>query len=64
MAEEKRERKVMVLCKNNVYLEGVAGKSIKVKKGLKVLMSTSEVKHFGKSVTKDVPEEANEFERG
>lgn len=64
MAEEKRERKTMVYCKNNVYLEGVPGKSVKVKKGMRVLMSTSEIKHFGKAVTKDVPDEAIEFERG
>lgn len=62
--EDKRERKAMVYCKNNVYLEGVAGKAIRVKKGLKVLMSLKEIKHFGKAVTKDVPDEIIEFERG
>lgn len=63
MAEEKRERKQMVYCNNNVYVEGANGKPVKIKKGLKALMSTSEIKHFGKAVTKDVPDEANEFER-
>lgn len=61
--EDKRERKAMVYCKNNVYLASPAGKAIRVKKGLKVLMSTAEIKHFGKAVTKDVPDDAVEFER-
>ena len=64
MTEEKRERKSMVYCNTNVYLAGEAGKVIRVKKGLKVLMSTKEVKHFGKAVTKDVPDDITEFERG
>ena len=64
MSEEKRERKSMVYCNNNVYVAGVAGKVVKIKKGLKVLMSTGEIKHFGKAVTKDVPDDIIEFERG
>ena len=64
MAEEKRERKAMVYCNTNVYVAGVAGKAVKIKKGLKVLMSTDEIKHFGKAVTKDVPDDITEFERG
>lgn len=64
MAEEKRERRDMVLCRVNCYLESTGGKAVKVKKGLKVLMSKDEIKHFGKAVTKDVPDEAIEFERG
>jgi len=63
MADEKRERKTMVYCKNTLGLEGANGGCIKVKKGFKVLMSDDEYKHFKGVATKDVPDDAPEFKR-
>ena len=63
MAEEKKERRTKVLCKVNCYLEGANKKPVKVKKGSAVLMTSEEIKHFGKAVTKDVPDDAPVFER-
>lgn len=68
--KEKRERRTMVYCRNNVYLEGAGGKAVKVKKGFKVLMSDDETDHFEGAVTRDIPKRSKgedpivEFTRG
>lgn len=63
MSDDKKERKTPVYCRVNCYLKGPAGSTIKVKKDMAVLMTESEIKHFGKAVTKDVPDDAEEFKR-
>lgn len=64
MSDEKKERRTKVLCKVNCYLASNTKKATKVPKGMAVLMSAEEIKHFGKAVTKDVPDDAETFERG
>ena len=64
MSEEKKAvRRDKVFCNNTVYVEGSNGKTLKIKKGLAVLMTKAEIKHFGKAVTKDVPDDVVLFER-
>tara|TARA_R110000822_G_scaffold259885_1_gene384931 strand:+ start:1105 stop:1302 length:198 start_codon:yes stop_codon:yes gene_type:complete len=62
MKDEKAERRVKVYLKNSVWMEGLGGKAVKINKGFVVLMSADEVKLFGKAVTKDIPDGAEEFE--
>ena len=70
MAEEKNERRIKVLTRQNIYVAGSAGKPVKVKKGMLVLLGEDEIDNFEGAVTRDIPkvkkgEEALvEFKRG
>lgn len=63
MTEQKQERRVKVYCKNSVWLENAQARSVKVPAGMAVMLSADEIKHFGKKVTKDLPEEVEMYER-
>ena len=60
---EPKERRIKVMCKRGIWLSDSAGKPCKVAAGDVVLLSADEIKHFGSAVTKDTPDEANEYER-
>lgn len=60
MTEQKRERGIKVLTKQGIWLEGTNGKAKKVAKGTVVTLSKEQVKHFGKAVTRDLPEGEDE----
>lgn len=55
--DNKAERKIKVFCKNGIWVEGPDGRAKKVAKGKTVLLSANDIKHFGKAVTKDIPED-------
>lgn len=59
MTEQTKSRKIKVYLKSNIWVEE-NGKPKKVLKGQTVLMTTSDIKHFGKAVTKDLPEGEDE----
>lgn len=63
MTEQTKTRRTKVYCKNNIWLEGPDAKAEKVKAGQAVLLDADEIKHFGKKVTKDVPDEVKTYER-
>ena len=61
---EPKERRVKVLCKRSVWLtHSNSAVAKKVPAGMVVLMTVAEIKHFGSAVTKDIPDEENEYER-
>jgi len=55
MSDDKKERKIKILCKRNIWVEN-AGKAKKVPKDTVMLLTAAEIKHFGSAVTKDLPE--------
>ena len=59
MTEQTNSRKTKVYLKQSIWVEenGVAKK---MKKGQVVLLSSADIKHFGKAVTKDLPEGEDE----
>jgi hypothetical protein len=60
MPEEKKERKIKVLCKRSIWIEKDA-KPKKVNAGKVILLTAAEIKHFGPTVvTKDLPESEDE----
>ena len=63
MSEQKAERRVKVLCRVNCYVENASGGTQKINADSVTLMSSAEIKHFGRSVTKDVPDDQEEVER-
>lgn len=60
---EPKERRQKVMCKRGIWLADSAGKPCKVPVDYVVLLTADEIKHFGSAVTKDIPDEANEYER-
>lgn len=63
MTEQTKTRRTKVLCNNSIWLEGPNAKAEKVPAGMAVLLDADEIKHFGKKVTKDVPDEVETYER-
>ena len=67
MAEEKTpkaERRVKFRCKNSIYIDGGTGRAVKVNKGMGVLLTDKEAKHFKANVTKDFEDDIKMFSRG
>lgn len=63
MTEQKQERRVKVYCNNSIWLENAQARAVKVPKGMAVMLSADEIKHLGKKVTKDLPDEVELYER-
>ena len=59
MTEQTKSRKVKVFLKQSIWVD-VDGQPKKMKKGQTVLLSSADIKHFGKAVTKDLPEGEDE----
>ena len=59
MTEQTKSRKTKVFLKQSIWVD-VDGQPKKMKKGQTVLLSSADIKHFGKAVTKDLPEGEDE----
>jgi hypothetical protein len=53
----KQTRKMKVYCRNSIWVQGSNAYPKKIPAGTLVELSAEDIKHFGKAVTKDIPEE-------
>lgn len=63
MTEQTKTRRTKVLCRTNIWLENSQARPVKVPAGMAVLLDADEIKHFGRHVTKDVPDEVELYDR-
>lgn len=59
-ADNKAEKTYKVLTVRNIWVEGANGKPKKLEKGAIVSLTSAEIRHYGKAVTKDLPEGEDE----
>lgn len=63
MTEQKdtrAERRQTVYCKQSIWLENDQARPVKTPAGSIVKLTAEQIKHFGKAVTKDIPEGADD----
>lgn len=59
MTEQAKTRRTKVLCLRPIWRENSQARPAKVAAGTVVELTADEIKHFGRAVTKDLPEGAD-----